>query len=298
MNRLSRQNSVTFGLSRRVCSVRERPSSVHRGGQSQGAASLGERTSTTGGPALRKISPSTVRRAVKALGLSSCAPAQKPFVSAANKPKRLQWGKEHLSWSYRGAWILFSGDNSFQVRQPQSRSVWRLRGQRFQTKNPRPAYTNGRESEMMWGAFSARGRTPLVRAEGSMNGASYVMLLETVNVHYLCANYEAPDGTRFREDLAPCPTAQVARPCKDALGIKLLTWVGETPDLNPIENAWVDLERRLRSRSVSPKTKDELFAAFQEEWTAIPDAFFKKLTESMCRRVRGVVAPNGAGTKY
>lgn len=74
--------------------------------------------------------------------------------------------------------------------------------------------------------------------------------------------------------------------------------VGQSPELNPIENAWADLERRLRACSVAPKPKDELFAALQEEWTAKPDAYFKKLTESMCRRVRGVVAANGAGTKY
>lgn len=115
-----------------------------------------ERTSTTGRPALCKISSSTVRRAVKAFGLSSCTPAQMPYVSAANKRKRLQWGEDHLSWSYQWAWVLFWDESSFQVRQPQSRRVWRQRGQRFQTKNLRPTFKGGRESVMVWGASSAR----------------------------------------------------------------------------------------------------------------------------------------------
>lgn len=103
-----------------------------------------ERTSATGGPALRQISPRTVRRAVKALGLSFCTPAQKPFVSAANKCKRLQWGKDHLSWSYQWAWVLYLDESSLQVRQPQSRRVWRQRGQRLQTKNLRPTFKSSR----------------------------------------------------------------------------------------------------------------------------------------------------------
>lgn len=256
------------------------------------------RTSAAGGPPLRKVSVSTVRRAINGLGLSSCAPAHKPFVSGINKKKRLQWAKDHLSWSYQWAWVMFSDESSFQVRQPKSRRVWRQAGQRFAPKNLRATFKSGRESVMVWGAFSAVGRTPLVRVVGSMTGPSYVELLETVVVHYMCADFGAPDGAFFQEDLAPCHTAKVAKACKAALGLKVLPWVGQSPDLNPIENAWAELERRPRARPVAPKTKDELFTALQEEWASIPSAYFKKLTESMCRRVRGVVAANGSGTKY
>lgn len=256
------------------------------------------RTTTAVGPPLRKVSVSTVRRAIKGLGLSSCAPAHKPFVSDINKKKRLQWAKEHRSWTYQWAWVMFSDESTFQVRQPKSRRVWRQSGERFAPKNLRPTLKSGRERVMVWGAFSAVGRTPLVRVVGFMTGASYTELLETVVVHYMCADYGTPDGAIFQEDLAPCHTAKIAKACKAALGLKVLPWVGQSPDLNPIENAWAELERRLRARPVAPKTKDELFTALQEEWASIPSAYFKKLTESMCRRVRGVVAANGSGTRY
>ena len=90
----------------------------------------------------------------------------------------------------------------------------------------------------------------------------------------------------------------MAKACKQALGLKVLPWVGHSADVNPIENAWAELERRLRARPTAPKTKDQLFSVLQEEWAAIPDAYFKELAESMPRRMRAVIAAKGAGTKY
>jgi len=256
------------------------------------------RTNPPAGQSLRPVSPSTVRRAVKGMGMRSCAPAMKPFVSAVNKKKRLQWAKDHLPWSIQWASVLYSDESSFLVRQPQSRRVWRQPGQRYATQNLRPTFKSGRESVMVWGAFSAVGRTPLLRVEGSMNGASYVDVLESVVVHYICADYGSPDGAWFQEGLAPCHTSKVAKACKQALGLKVLPWVGQSADVNPIENAWAELERRLRARPTAPKTKDQVFAVLQEEWAAIPDAYFKKLAESMPHRVCAVIAAKGAGTKY
>jgi len=58
------------------------------------------------------------------------------------------------------------------------------------------------------------------------------------------------------------------------------------------------LERRLRARPLAPNTKDDLFAALQDEWSAIPGAYLKALVGSIPRRVRAVVAARGASTKY
>jgi len=92
-----------------------------------------------------------------------------------------------------------------------------------------------------------------------MNGASYVDVLESVLGHYMCADYGSPDGAWFQEDLTPCHTSKVAKLCKQALGLKVLPSVGQSPDMNPIENAWSELDRCLRARPTAPKTKDQLF---------------------------------------
>lgn len=87
--------------------------------------------------------------------------------------------------------------------------MWRNSGQRFAPKSLRPTFKSGRESVMVWNAFSAVGQTPQVRVEGSMTGTSCVELLETVVVQYMCAGFEAPYGAILQEDLAPCHTSKV-----------------------------------------------------------------------------------------
>ena len=257
-----------------------------------------KRAKTVGGPASRPVSVKTLRRVVKGLGLASCAPAKKPFVSEVNKEKRLKWDKQHESWTYHWAFVFFPNESSFLFRQPQARRIWRQSGERYASANLRPAFKSGRKSVKVWGGFSSMGRTPLFWMEGFMNVQSYTQLLEMQVFQYHCADFGSPDGAWFQEDLAPCLTAKKCKVAKQALGLKLLPWMGQSPDLNPIENAWAELERRLRARPTAPKTKDDLFAALQDEWAAIPGAYFKALVESMPRRVRAVASARGASTKY
>ena len=42
------------------------------------------------------------------------------------------------------------------------------------------------------------------------------------------------------------------------LGIAVLPWTSKSPDLNPIEHIWDELERRLRARQQEPATLAEL----------------------------------------
>ena len=126
----------------------------------------------------------------------------------------------------------------------------------------------------------------------------YAEVLTDHVVHQICADYGAPEAAWLQEDLAPCHAAKASKEVKQQLGLRVLPWVGQIPDLNPIENAWVELERRLRARPTAPKNKDELFAALSEGWEAILAFFFRRLVESMPRRVRDVIAVGGASTKY
>lgn len=256
------------------------------------------RSQATGGAKKSPVSPSTVRRAVRAMGFASRVAAKKPYLSAKNMAKRLVWSTERRGWSAEWASVLYTDESSFVVRDGSASRVWRRPGERYAPHRLRPTFKSGRQSVMVWGAFSARGRTPLVRVDGTMNADKYTGILEEYIVHQICADFGAPDAAWLQEDLAPCHAAKASKAVKDALGLRVLPWVGQSPDLNPIENAWAELERRLRRRPTAPKSKDELFAALCEEWDAIPASFFKALTESMPRRVRDVIAVKGASTKY
>lgn len=74
---------------------------------------------------------------------------------------------------------------------------------------------------------------------------------------------------------------------------KHLPWVGQRTDLNPIENARAALKQRLRRREEAAKTQADLFGALQEEWRAIPEAYFQNLADSMVRRCVAVLRSKG-----
>lgn len=245
------------------------------------------------------VSRWTVRRALLAQGFKSAIPARKPFVSDKNQTKRRAWARTHKHWGAEWEAVLFTDESSFEVRTVNKRArVWRRAGERFTPACLQPTFKSGRQSVMVWGGFSARGRTPLVLVKGSMNSTQYEGVLGDSIFHHIMAYFGAPDAAWLQEDLAPCHASKYSRDVKAQLGFKCLPWVGQSPDLNPIENAWDELKRRLAAREEQPGNKEDLYKVLCEEWEAIPDAFFARLVDSMKRRVRCVIAAKGMGTKY
>ncbi|KAK3562531.1 hypothetical protein QTP86_000548 [Hemibagrus guttatus] len=71
-------------------------------------------------------------------------------------------------------------------------------------------------------------------------------------------------------------------------------WCGGTsqsPDLNPIEHLWDELERRLRARPSHPTSVPDLTNVLLEERSEIPINTLLNLVESLPRRVEAVIAP-------
>ncbi len=70
----------------------------------------------------------------------------------------------------------------------------------------------------------------------------------------------------------------------------------QSPDLNPIENLWGIVKRKMRNNR--PKNADELKATVKETWASIPPQQCHKLITSMPCRIEAVIQAKGAPTKY
>jgi hypothetical protein len=71
-----------------------------------------------------------------------------------------------------------------------------------------------------------------------------------------------------------------------------------SPDLNPIEHLWDEIQRRLNEEQPSPTTAAELSVSFQRVWAGIPIAFLNRLVNSMYRRCAAVINTGGGHTRY
>uniref|UniRef100_A0A667ZMM5 Tc1-like transposase DDE domain-containing protein n=1 Tax=Myripristis murdjan TaxID=586833 RepID=A0A667ZMM5_9TELE len=72
-------------------------------------------------------------------------------------------------------------------------------------------------------------------------------------------------------------------------GVPQMEWPALSPDLNPIENLWDQLSRRVEARSSVPQNLNVLRAALQEEWDAMPQQTISRLVNSMRRRCQAVI---------
>ena len=77
------------------------------------------------------------------------------------------------------------------------------------------------------------------------------------------------------------------------IGVEELDWPAQSPDLNPMEHLWDELERRLRARPNRPTSLPDLTDALVAEWKQIPTAMFQHLVESLPRRAEAVIAAKG-----
>ena len=65
--------------------------------------------------------------------------------------------------------------------------------------------------------------------------------------------------------------------------VKVLEWPSQSPDLNPIENAWAELKKHVRARW--PTNLTQLNQLCQEEWANIHPTYCGKLVEGYPKRL-------------
>ena len=96
----------------------------------------------------------------------------------------------------------------------------------------------------------------------------------------------------------PCHKAITADRWKEENHVMVLPWPAQSPDLNPIENLWQDLKRRLRLNNYKPENKIKLFNILKEEWFNTSTERINKLIDSMPQKVDGVLKNKGNLTRY
>ncbi len=79
-------------------------------------------------------------------------------------------------------------------------------------------------------------------------------------------------------------------------GIPVLNWPANSPDLNPIENLWGIVKRKMRY--ARPNNAEELKATIRAIWALITPEQCHRLIDSMPRRPAAVIQAKGAPTKY
>ena len=121
-------------------------------------------------------------------------------------------------------------------------------------------------------------------------------------IPFILAQGKSPDHIYLAADGASWHSGGENKSLRDGIGYLQLPWPPNSPDLNPIENVWMLLKRRLRKRfskvEQRPHSEADLFSAAQEEWALIPQEVIDKLIGSMPERLQAVLDADSGHTKW
>lgn len=155
---------------------------------------------------------------------------------------------------------------------------------------------NGGGSLMMWGAFGMKGKSNLVVLEGRQNSADYIYTVSEHILPFAHANYGI-DYVYMQDNASIHASYEIMGFFKEQ-GVTVLDWPARTPDLNPIENVWAILARKVYSNGKQYTSVADLTVAVQDAWKSVTMEELHKLMGSMPARCFEVARKNGNKTHY
>ncbi len=138
---------------------------------------------------------------------------------------------------------------------------------------------------MIWGAMRSVG--PLCFLKSTVNAAFYQRFWSTFCFHLLTSFMKMLISFSSRT-LVPAHSAKTTSKWFADHDITVLDWPANSPDLNPIENIWGIVKRKIRNKW--PKNADELKATVKEVIVLypnilFPDQFSLSAYESLDKRI-------------
>lgn len=151
---------------------------------------------------------------------------------------------------------------------------------------------------MVWSVISGMGTGRLYIVDGMMRQDQYKKVLETRLIPQINEWFADPSECTFMHDSAPCHKAKSVTTFLEMKQIKVLPWPGNSPDLNPIENAWELLKRKISKENTT--NKQNLIEALIKVWHHDEELKenVQKCIQSMPKRVQAVIDAKGGSTKY
>jgi transposase len=233
-----------------------------------------------------EVTPMTIRNHLHRHEYKNGLPRNVPVLTEVSKEKRLLFAtaNESMNWDK----VFFSDETIIQLGANLT-CAWHKTGSRPVNQTSRFP-----KKIMFWSAVSTWSKFELVEINGTMTAQRYINLLREKFIPWI--RRQKKGKWIFQQDNAPPHTARQTKAFLINEKIDCLVWPPYSPDLNPIENLWGLLKRRVDARK--PKTLDELRVVANEEWEAISMDSVQNAIRSLPSRLEIVTEAGGGNTKY
>jgi transposase len=246
------------------------------------------------------LSSQTTRRYLKEAGMKAVVKKKKPLLTAKHRRARMDFALAHRDYTVED-WkrVVWSDETKINRMGSDGRKwAWKKAGEGLSDRLVSGTLKYGGGSVMVWGCMMWDGPGYACKIDGRMDGDLFVSILDEdlqASLEYYNKNAE---DVIFQQDNDPKHTCKKAKQWFQDNGIETLLWPAQSPDLNPIEQLWTHVKRRLADYEMAPSGIIELWERIETEWNKIEPKVCQDLIESMPRRVQAVINAKGGYTKY
>lgn len=217
-----------------------------------------------------------------------------PKLTPRHKTARLNFAEKHQFWEEDWQSVIFSDEKKFNLDGPDG-NQYHWQDTRKKPEN-RLARNFGGGSLMIWAAFGYIGKSPICFISCKMNSGKYIELLEDGLLNY--ADDMAPNSWIFQQDNAAIHSSRATKEFLRTCNVPVLEWPACSPDLNPIENVWALLAKKVYQKGRQFESVRDLKEAILVEWANIDQSILQNLINSMPRRMQQVIIKKGGNTTY
>ncbi len=249
----------------------------------------------------RGVSASTIRRTARKRNIIHSTAQVKPELSVTHQAVRAAFSDEMLQrktewWKY----VLWTDECKIPLTPTLKKGYYRLRGSK-------PKFVHSRQHSKwiwLWAGISWHGVTSLKFLDlGREKRFTADRYKEQVLANAQTMLKKFPRATLFMEDGAPYHTAGKCENFRASARIRTFPtkgkkWPAKSPDLNPIENVWSDLKRRVHDVKPYPSTETKMKKALSAIWNAYDLSFIRRFISSVSDRLNVCLDNDGGATKY
>ncbi|KAG0907402.1 hypothetical protein G6F33_010608 [Rhizopus arrhizus] len=253
----------------------------------------------------KKVGVETVRRALRKAGLGAIEKPKKPLLSAKIIRNRLSWYITHKDWTVDD-WkrVIWSDEAKINRFNSDGRTwAWIRSWESLKSRHVKMTVKHGGGSIMLWSAITYAGVGWMCKINVNMDKELYKEILEdelerTIEYGVNRLGFERHQVI-FQHDNDPKHTSKVVKEYLQKQSYTVLQWPAQSPDLNPIENMWSLLKRRLNDYETAPKGMNELYERVTKVWCDLmkPEEC-QKVIESMPQRIHKCIQNKGRWTDY